>query len=217
VVTEYHVPRNLSKLANQLHVKFIAGSLCLDFVNTVGGRTADGAAIRDKLASYGDVLGWSLLAGSLDRMTIRRLAAAAARDRTRAEAVMIRAIVLREALYHILIRMLNGARPAARDMAAFGAELALARANQHLVLRAGGFVWKLSESGESLDRVLWPVSLSAADLLTSGDFAAMRLCSGHECGWLFLDTSRNRQRRWCDMRDCGNRAKVRAFRARRTA
>ncbi len=217
MVTEYHVPRNLSKLADQLHIKFIAGSLCLDFVNTVGGRTADGAAIRDKLARYEDVLGWSLLAGSLDSPAVRRLSAVAARDRTRAAAVMSRGIVFRETLYRILIRMLNGARPDARDIAAFGAELADARANQHLVLRAGSFVWDFPESAESLDRALWPVSLSAADLLTSGDLAALRLCSGHECGWLFLDTSRNRQRRWCDMRDCGNRAKVRAFRARRTA
>lgn len=217
MVTEYHVPRNLSKLADQLHVKFIAGSLCLDFVNTVGGRAAAGTAIRDKLASYEDVLGWSLLAGSLDRAAFRGLAATAARDPARAAALMRRAIRLRETLYRIFIRMLHGARPAAGDLAAFAAELAAARASQHLVLGAGSFVWKLSESAESLDRVLWPVSLSAADLLTSGDLDAIRLCAGHECGWLFLDTSRNRQRRWCDMRDCGNRAKVRAFRSRQTA
>ncbi|MGA2590961.1 MAG: CGNR zinc finger domain-containing protein [Bryobacteraceae bacterium] len=35
------------------------------------------------------------------------------------------------------------------------------------------------------------------------------------CGWMFLDTTRNRSRQWCDMRDCGNRAKVRRFREKR--
>jgi len=64
---------------------------------------------------------------------------------------------------------------------------------------------------------LWPLSRSAAELLTSADLAFIRECQGEDCGWLFLDTSRNRTRRWCDMRDCGNLAKVRRFRRRRRA
>jgi predicted RNA-binding Zn ribbon-like protein len=50
-------------------------------------------------------------------------------------------------------------------------------------------------------------------LLPKGD--RVRQCGGENCGWLFLDTSRNRSRQWCDMRDCGNLAKVRRFRQRR--
>ncbi|HEV2391667.1 MAG TPA: CGNR zinc finger domain-containing protein [Verrucomicrobiae bacterium] len=41
----------------------------------------------------------------------------------------------------------------------------------------------------------------------------MRLCQGDTCGWLFVDSSKNHSRRWCDMRDCGNRAKARRHRA----
>jgi predicted RNA-binding Zn ribbon-like protein len=59
--------------------------------------------------------------------------------------------------------------------------------------------------------VLWPVVLAAADLLTSGDRARIHECAGPGCGWLFLDTSRNRRRRWCTMQGCGNRAKARRF------
>jgi len=69
--------------------------------------------------------------------------------------------------------------------------------------------------GAALERVLWSVTLTAADLLTSGDLSQVRLCDGEDCGWLFLDTSRNHSRHWCDMKDCGNRAKVRRFRTRR--
>jgi predicted RNA-binding Zn ribbon-like protein len=42
----------------------------------------------------------------------------------------------------------------------------------------------------------------------------VRECANHDCGWLFLDLSRNRSRKWCDMSSCGNRAKVRRFRER---
>jgi predicted RNA-binding Zn ribbon-like protein len=60
--------------------------------------------------------------------------------------------------------------------------------------------------------MLWPVLRSAAELLTSDRMDRVRLCSAEDCDWLFLDSSRNRSRRWCDMAVCGNRSKVRRFR-----
>ncbi len=53
-----------------------------------------------------------------------------------------------------------------------------------------------------------------AELLVAPELARVRLCEGDDCGWLFVDGSRAGSRRWCDMSDCGNLAKVRAFRAR---
>jgi predicted RNA-binding Zn ribbon-like protein len=44
----------------------------------------------------------------------------------------------------------------------------------------------------------------------------VRLCADASCAWLFLDTTRNRTRRWCDMKECGNRNKVRRFREAQT-
>ena len=69
----------------------------------------------------------------------------------------------------------------------------------------------------ALDRPLWPVLRSAAALLTSDDIARIRECAAERCAWLFIDHSRNRSRRWCDMRDCGNRAKARRHYARAKA
>jgi predicted RNA-binding Zn ribbon-like protein len=62
--------------------------------------------------------------------------------------------------------------------------------------------------------MLWAVARSAADLLASGSIATIRQCAGDECGWMFLDASRNHNRQWCDMKDCGNCAKVKRFRQR---
>lgn len=206
-------PDNLSELAERLHVKFVGGNLCLDFVNTVGGRDPRGGAIRDKIPAYGDLLGWSRLAGILDDGAARALARQAALRPREAAAVRARAIRLRETLYRILKCVLEGRRPSTRDADVLRSGVAVARANQRLDTRGCRFVWTFSKRTVKLDRILWPVALSAAELLTSGELSGLSQCGGVDCGWLFLDTSRGRRRRWCDMQDCGNREKVRRFRA----
>jgi len=55
------------------------------------------------------------------------------------------------------------------------------------------------------------LALATAELLHRPDLSALRRCDGDGCGWLFLDTTRNHSRRWCDALDCGNRARVRAY------
>lgn len=62
------------------------------------------------------------------------------------------------------------------------------------------------------------VSRALAELLTSSGnpgWHRLRACPGPGCGWVFVDRSRSGSRRWCQMSDCGNRAKGAAFRARR--
>src|SRR5712691_12943878 len=63
------------------------------------------------------------------------------------------------------------------------------------------------------DPILTPVVRAAVELLTSADITRVRTCADGACAWLFLDTTRSRTRRWCDMKSCGNRSKVRRFRA----
>jgi len=220
VVTEYHGLGNLSKLIDRLPVKFIGGRLCLDFVNTVGGRVSRGAhgrdyadaAIRDKIANYQDLLGWSVLAGTTDRRRAGVLALLAAREAQEAAGVFARAVRLREALFRIFKCVLEAWRPPAADADVLRRELSIARSHQRLSAHGGRFIWTFPERLTALDSILWPVPLSAAELLTSGGLASLGQCAGENCGWLFLDTSRNHRRQWCDMQDCGNRAKVRRFR-----
>ena len=75
-------------------------------------------------------------------------------------------------------------------------------------------MWGGAGSVDALERVLWPVVRSAADLLTSPERGRVRRCGGANCDWLFMDNSRNHSRRWCDMGSCGNRAKARRYYAR---
>jgi predicted RNA-binding Zn ribbon-like protein len=57
--------------------------------------------------------------------------------------------------------------------------------------------------------VLWPVIWSAAELLGSDEVTSLRVCDGPDCGWMYVDRSRNGLRRWCQMRTCGTREKTR--------
>ena len=78
--------------------------------------------------------------------------------------------------------------------------------------RRTAFVWSCAnEESDTFDSLPWPIVLAAAELLTSDRRTQIHECGGEGCGWLFLDTSRNRRRRWCTMRGCGNRAKARRF------
>ncbi len=59
------------------------------------------------------------------------------------------------------------------------------------------------------------IAASFASVLVRGDRARVKICANPDCGWVLYDESRNRTRRWCDVKECGNLIKVRLFRARR--
>jgi predicted RNA-binding Zn ribbon-like protein len=199
-------------------LNLIGGRLCLDFVNSVGARRISRSGemkIRDeKLNDYLDLLAWGRHAGALTNAEAERLTRESTHHPKEAAAVFRRSICLREALYHICHARLSCKRPIEADLLILNEELCLARAAEQLVFEKVEFDWRWSTAQSALDRALWPVTRSAAELLTQDDLSRLRQCGGDDCGWIFLDTSRNRGRRWCDMRDCGNVAKVRRFRHR---
>jgi predicted RNA-binding Zn ribbon-like protein len=191
----------------------IGGVLCLDFVNTVDPRHA--ADRREYLDSYPALVEWADHAGGIDAATGERLLKEAARDPSEAQRVLQRAITLREALYAIFVQAINRRPPAGDDLDALHGELTSAMTHIQIHWEPAGFTWGWDHPGHKLSRVLWPVTQSAADLLTRGPLGRVRECPGEgNCGWLFLDLSKNASRRWCEMRTCGNRAKARRYHAR---
>lgn len=204
-------------------MKLVGGELCLDFVNTVGGRVPEGAGspgsavIADKLGAYGDLVAWGRHTRSTTEPDARRLLRLAESHPREAADVLGRARVFREALRRTLRSLMLGRRPEAADLARINDEIAAARKREVLAPSRDGLRWDWPDPGRRLDSPLWPVGRSAAALLTSGDLSRLRQCGGERCGWLFLDRSRNRSRHWCTMEDCGNVSKVRRFRRRHSA
>ena len=61
-------------------------------------------------------------------------------------------------------------------------------------------------AGQSLEAL---IAASAISILTDKrENARLKMCPGHNCGWLFIDETKNARRRWCSMETCGNRAKA---------
>jgi len=184
----------------------VGGRLCLDFCNTTSDRRG---YPEERLETYADVVGWGWRAGILNTEEAARLSRLGSRSPTEALGVWERALRLREALTSIFAAVAEARRIRPGSLDVLNDELAGAMARSQVVPTDTGFTWLWAEGGRALDCVLWPVARSAADLMTDGPLSAIRRCEGRGCGWLFLDTSRNRTRRWCDMRICGNRAKAR--------
>lgn len=195
--------------------EFTAGYLCLDFANTVSSRRS----VRpcERLHSYSDLLAWGQQAGLLTEHDVHDLAEQAGRHPEEARQTFERALELREALYRVVSALTHGDDSDPGDQSVLNRELATALAHSRLVPAPARFEWGWAEDGAALDRVLWSIARSAADLLTTTELAAARQCATDTCSWLFLDTTKNRSRLWCDQ-SCRNRAKARRrYRQRRQA
>lgn len=191
----------------------IGGDVCLDFANTVGGTRQRPS---ERLHGYEDLVLWSAHAGAIGADEAETLARYGRERPEEAERVFVRAIALREAIYRIFEAIVLHRAPATDDLARLNRELERALARLEVAPVDGGFGYRFG-GGEALERVLWPIARSAGELLVSDELERIKGCGGEDCAWLFIDRSKNRSRRWCDMSDCGNRAKARRYYRRRRA
>jgi predicted RNA-binding Zn ribbon-like protein len=197
-------------------LKMVGGRLCLDFTNTVGSHDGDHPGVpHEWLTDYAALVWWARQAEVLSEAAAERLLEEARRRPQEAQATFETAITLREALYGIFSAVAAGREAGARHLETLNSVLSRSLGHRRVASTGEGFVWEWAATEEELEQPLWPVALSAAELLVADELTRVRECNSATCGWLFLDMSRNRSRRWCDMQECGNVAKVRRFRRRR--
>lgn len=202
--------------------KLIGGHPGVDFVNTVTGWRGDHARggardyrdvlCGDKLEGYADLVAWGRHVELFDDKEAGRLLRAAAAQPREAGRVFKRALALRASVYRLFRSAVEGWKPEAADIEVLNRELAVAKKHQSLTYGKDGFTWEWADRAGALDSILWRIVSAVAEVLAASDLGRLRQCGGERCGWMFLDKSRNRSRQWCDMRDCGNLAKVRRFR-----
>lgn len=193
--------------------EFSGNHLCLDFTNTIHDRANDRP--RELLTNYSDLVAWGQQAQIVTDGEVQGLLKEAERHPDEALRTLERAIAVREAIFRIFRALAEDEKPAEGDLDILNKALAETMSNACIVLEGNGFTWDWADRENRLERVFWPVVRSAADLLTSEELDAVRICAAEDCNWLFLDTSKNHSRRWCDMKTCGNRAKVRRHYERR--
>jgi predicted RNA-binding Zn ribbon-like protein len=188
---------------------FCGGHVAIDFTNTVGDR---GGEPQEHFNTFGDIVAWAEARGVVSRRRAAALRHRAASDPEGARRAYRRAIELREALYRVLGATADVRRPSPADLGVLNAHVSATFAGA--ALSSTGVRFTLETAGDDgLDDVVRPVVRAAVDLLTSAALVAhIGRCADDSCAWLFLDTTRSRTRRWCDMKSCGNRNKVRRFR-----
>ena len=195
------------------HLK--TGWLCLDFANTAEWHASESPL--EHLRSYHDLVEWARDKAVLDEPAVGKVQQLARSSPTKAAAAYRKAVELREVIYRLFSAIAAGRQPTAADLNALNR--LLIKALPHLRVRTSdqGYYWGWYEEPD-LDSVLWSVAWSASRLLTSKLLDRIGECADDRgCGWLFVDMSKNKSRRWCDMKDCGNRNKVQRYYARKRA
>jgi predicted RNA-binding Zn ribbon-like protein len=191
--------------------QLVAGHVALDLANTLDWRF-DPERRVDLLPTYERFLEFVMQSGVISSTQVRRLLSRTSeQDSIRA---LRRALAVREAIDPLFRSIaLHGPPPreSLKKLNHFIEKLCI----PELVARRGSaFVLCPGDFSESPEGPLWPIVDGAVRLLTSADRAKIGECGEPTCRWLFLDSSKNHSRRWCSMKLCGNRAKVRRFRVR---
>ena len=181
--------------------RFVGGDPSVDFVNTADW-TARGLE-RDRFTSFDRLIEWARGAELVDAASARRLAQAAQRHPRRAATTLDAARDLRDLLHELFASLVNG-DDGKLTLDRLNALVADAAAHVRLVKASGSRLTRGWDAlGDSPESVLWPVVWRAAELLASAETDRLRICGGQDCGWLYLDRSRNGLRRWCEMSVCG--------------
>lgn len=185
------------------------GNVALDLVNTLKNRQTDDA--KELIPRALDFVAWAAQSGLLKKRQEEALRAEARRNAQAVESVYLRAIQLRECLYLLFSSVADG-EETTPDVLAEWNQLLRESSDHYETVRAGdGLAWQLRPGLHGFDTVLWRIIHSALELLTGPQATRIRRCAGDRCDWLFLDTSKRGNRRWCDMTVCGNQAKARRF------
>jgi predicted RNA-binding Zn ribbon-like protein len=197
-------------ISPELPFKYVGGDPSIDLVNTVDwvGDDLD----HDRLIDYDRLTRWAEGAGIISAPVGARLRRAAAGRSREAAAAVTAAGWLRWVLQRLFTAVATGESPGSA-LDEFNDLLADALPRMRLASpsfsgrRPLTLTWR--GMGDDLASPLWPVVWSAAQLLASDEASSIHVCAAPDCGWLYVDRSRNRLRRWCQMETCGTREKSR--------
>ena len=187
----------------------MGGPLCLDFINTLDDRPMP--EHKELLVSYYDLVSFAADAAILSEVQLRELISRSTLNPTQADRALRIAILMRETMYAVFWAVVKKRPAPPVQLQALNQYVRTAAQHFRLVSGQGHFEWQIDVDRAGLEAPLWPIARSAGELLASDQLQYVKACASKTCEWLFLDTSKNHARRWCDMTKCGNRAKVQRF------
>ena len=208
-----------TSLAPDLPFKYVGGDPAVDLVNTVDWTRR--GPIEDRLTDYDRLTRWAEGAALLTPRLGSQLRDRAREHPVEAAAAHGAAIELRWVLRELFAATAHGEplpggmiEELDRTVSATLGQLRLVRSRPG---SPGALQWGWRGATDRLDSIVWPAARAAAELLVSDEALRIRECGGQDCGWLYVDRSRNGLRRWCQMEVCGTREKSRRRAERREA
>lgn len=183
----------------------------LGFVNTLSGRGTP--TPTETLVSYSALLDWARGAGVIAPVTAGELREAATARPHDANRECERARELRETLHALFAAVSQGKPPGPAVLGSLSSHLGAGYAQARLVFQDGTLQWAPGPVAALAD-ITHELARAAARLVESSHLTRVRACAAEDCRWWFVDDTKNHSRRWCEMKTCGNRAKLRRYRAR---
>ena len=176
----------------------IGGHLALDFCNTAGEHLA--APPDELLLDWESFLRWATQVGLIGPQSYFGL--------INHPEPLGEVILLREAIYRFGLAVAGTGRTSRRDLDAIRERANVPRPEIHFNGDLGQ--WRPVPHHAS-EQICGLLAAEALSLFCSPKATRIGVCEGGNCGWLFLDESRGKKRRWCDMNDCGSKAKARRY------
>jgi predicted RNA-binding Zn ribbon-like protein len=187
--------------------------LAFDFTNTTSGR--GGARRMEHLQTAEDVVVWARHATIIAEKSARDLRRKLAQRPQLRRELLRRTLELRDIAYGIGVALAADRSPQSTDVDRLTQIHAGCLRFSHLTRSKGVYVWIWESTERPVEAILGPITLSALSSLSQADLSRVKQCPGEDCGWLFFDTTKNKNRRWCEMEVCGNRAKQKRLRKRK--
>jgi predicted RNA-binding Zn ribbon-like protein len=184
----------------------VGGHVALDLVNTVTGRES---RPTDWIDTYERLLEWASLTGAFDQRSLRTLRRLSVGDEHGSVVALDGVRTLRESVYGVVVAIIRGTRAPGQALATLERCWKDAAAAARLVVSGERAQLEVTVDGSGLHYLAHALALAAFDLLQALPRDRTRMCADPRCTWIFIDTSRGSQRKWCDMASCGNAAKSR--------
>lgn len=187
---------------------WIGGDAVLDFHNTIAWPPRGKS--NERLPRPVELVRWAAEGEIITIHEAAKLRGYCIRNGSRSRRELAVAIQLRDLLHAVLSDLAAGRAPGEGLIGALNHRLRKVREAQTIEWQVGALRWS-PPSGNGTTTILARLVLKAADLVTSARLQRLRTCANPKCGWLFLDTTRNRLRKWCSMAECGGRAKSKRY------
>lgn len=184
------------------------GTLCLNFVNSVKNRFEK--PVYEFLVAPDDWILWSHRTQICDELSKQKLSKYVSENSEKAIKELNRIIKVREVLYGIFRNIAQKKSPLTEDIRIFNYELSFSFGFLNIGISDNLetiSIWNYKET--DLLYSLLPIMKSAYELLTTDLKEHIKECPN--CGWLYLDKSKNNSRIWCNMKTCGNTMKIKKY------